>query len=479
MNLNRLCKDIKEVARRTNERLQYMEKNSIPTAAYADELKRLQNQRKCMRAAAEVASSASTNVVSEGLASTSAPSDFNDVLPPNASESMLRWFSEADPSVYEEPDATAESVYVRNVNAYAAPGMVDGGDIASIAFSTHQIEDSDSDAEMEAEIVHLQLAKGETEMLSGNLLAAEKMLRNGLTRLNHQRSRHMGTDLKLLVSQALIDAYTQQGKWEDAKEVTLERLAIFSGHSFEKSNRYLDEALSLADILLRLGDTAQARIYAKKCIKAYREQGPLGFQGLERALELMIAICRSESNTVDEEAFQLLLSHSRGRDSRLATKTSSFSTMSEAAELSQRKILILESQVQVAQPCSIPDALADPYEMLWDEEMPSIITSAIPGETATSDMIETQRQSMTQFENNDSVEKLSSTPPSKVSAITPPSSLQNGVCADSEPLLDWQESNDLTPLQGTFSGQIEASNLERPSKGLDTQLNIDAAYPSP
>ncbi|KAL1854430.1 hypothetical protein Daus18300_011449 [Diaporthe australafricana] len=299
LSLNRLCEDIKGVARGMNDRLQFMERNVASTIGHADELKRLRNQRKCMRSAAEVVSSASTIVGSNDRASTRAPSDFNDVLPPDPSASMLRWFQEAVPSVYEEPDEATEHAYIQDVNARGAPGIVDGGDIASVAFSTYTAEDSDSDGEMEAEIVQLQLVKGETELRSGNSEAAERMLCNGLTRLNQHKPRHLGTELKLSVSHALLNTYAQQEKWEKAKEVTMERLAILSGHSFEKSGRYLDEAQSLANILLKLGDTVQARIYAKKCIKAYGEQGSLGSQDLEQALGERMRRYRRRKHTFD------------------------------------------------------------------------------------------------------------------------------------------------------------------------------------
>jgi len=192
---------------------------------------------------------------------------------------------------------------------------------------------------MEAQIVHLQLAKGETEPLSRNFEAAKKMLRNGLTGLNQHGSCHFDADLILSVSQALLNTYAQQRKLEKAKEVTTERLAILSRHSFERSGRYLDEAQSLAAILLKLGDTVQARIYAKNCIKSYREQGPRGCPGLERALDLMIAICRSENNTVDEEALRLLLAHSKVQDPGFASGASNLSTLKECSEVSGRQLV--------------------------------------------------------------------------------------------------------------------------------------------
>lgn len=454
-----------------NVRLQLMEQKIAPSIAYADELKMLQNQRECMRAAAEVVSSASTIVETNSRASTGAPSDFNDVLPPNPSESMLRWFGEAVPSVYEHSDEAAESAY-GNVNACAAPGVVDGGDIASVAFSTHMVEDSDSDGEIEAEIVQLQLAKGKTELLSGNLEAAENMLKNGLTRLIQHKSRHFGTDLKLSVLEALLNIYTRQGKWEKAKEVIMERLAILSGHSFERSGRYLDEAQSLADVLLKLGDTVQARIYAKKCIKAYREQGPLGHQGLERALDLMIAICQSENNPVDEEAFRLLLAHStKVQDPKLATEAFNLAALSEYSESSRQQIFGSGSQAQFPQSYPYLDDLADPYEMSWDGESRSI-TSDGPGKAVTPDLIGTQTHLIVPSENYTSAEQHPSTPPSNVSVIMAHSSRQNGVQADPEQDLDWQIGSNLIPCQSISSGNTEESDLVECVRGHGSQSSV-------
>lgn len=453
-----------------NIRLRLMEQRVAPTIAYADELKMLQNQRECMRAAAEVVSSASTIAGSDGRASTNAPSDFNDVLPPNPSEPMLRWFGEAVPSVYEHSDEAAESAY-GNVNAYDAPGVVDGGDIASVAFSTHMVEDSDSDGEMEAEIVQLQLAKGETELQSGNFEAAEIMLRNGWSRLTQHRSRHFGTDLKLSVLKALLDIYKQQGKWEKAKEVIMDRLTILSGHSFEKSGCYLDEAQSLADVLLRLGDTVQARVYAKKCIKAYREQGPAGYQGLERALDLMIAICQSENNPVDEEAFRLLLAHSKVQDPKLATEAFNISTLGEDSESSRQRELGSGCQVQALQSHPYLDDLSDPYEMPWDGK-PHSLTSDDWGKAVTRDLIETQTHLMVPFESCTSAEQRPSTPQNNDPVIMACSSLQNGVRADPKQDLDCQTGRNVALCQAISLSNADVSDPAEFVRGHDPRSSV-------
>lgn len=456
-----------------NARVQFMERNVTTTIEYADELKRLRNQRKCMRAAAEVVSSASTIVGSDGRASTRATSDFNDVLPPNPSESMLRWFEEAVPGLYEEPDEATEFAPTQDVNARGAPGIVDGGDIVSVAFSTHTEEDSDSDGEMETEIVQLQLVKGEKELLSGNFEAAEKMLRNGLTRLNQHRSRHFGTELKLSVSHALLNTYTQQGKWAKAKEVTMERLAVLSGHSFEKSGRYLDEAQSLAGILLKLGDTVQARIYAKKCIKAYREQGSLGCQGLEQALGIMIAICRSENNTVDEEAFRLLLAHSKEQDPGIAP------TLREHAENSSQQIFRSSSRVQISHPFPYLDALAELDEMSSDEE-PLRFASDVLDRALAPTVSEKQARLTFPLESHISGEQRSTMPSSNTSITNTRSYPQNGVSAAPEPDLGLQKGNYVTPRQGisVCPGNLEVSSLVESVKKLDDQskLGIDQTH---
>ncbi|KAJ0104340.1 hypothetical protein J7T55_011124 [Diaporthe amygdali] len=328
----------------------------------ADELRHLHNRRDCMRAAAEVVSSASTVFGLDDRISTSAPSDFNEVFPPNPSEPMLRWFGEVEPSEYEEPDVALEPARWGTLNVLTAPGLAHGFDASSVVLSTHNVEDSDSDGEMEAEIVQLQLEKGRLELQSGNFEGAEKMLRNGLIRLNRYRSRHFSPELKLSVSHALLNTYSQQGNWEKAKEVTTERLAILSGHNFENSDQYLDEILSLADILLRMGDSVQARVYTRKCLKAYREQGDRGREGLEQSLCLMIAICQSENNPEDEEAFKLLLTHSMAQNSRPENRTVVLPTLNDDGELSFQPV-DTSPQVNIPRDSLDQQAFADPYAL--------------------------------------------------------------------------------------------------------------------
>lgn len=361
-SLEGLCRAIKESVRRMNHRISFMETNAVSTGRGADELRHLHNRRDCMRAAAEVVSSASTVFGLDDRISTSAPSDFNEVFPPNPSEPMLRWFGEVEPSEYEEPDVALESARWGTLNVLTAPGLAHGFDASSVVLSTHNVEDSDSDGEMEAEIVQLQLEKGRLELQSGNFEGAEKMLRNGLIRLNRYRSRHFSPELKLSVSHALLNTYSQQGNWEKAKEVTTERLAILSGHNFENSDQYLDEILSLADILLRMGDSVQARVYTRKCLKAYREQGDRGREGLEQSLCLMIAICQSENNPEDEEAFKLLLTHSMAQNSRPENRTVVLPTLNDDGELSFQPV-DTSPQVNIPRDSLDQQAFADPYAL--------------------------------------------------------------------------------------------------------------------
>lgn len=304
--LDDLVTSIRGLALRMNQRVAALENDFTATSsANPDELHQLHNRRACLRAAAEVVSSASTMLSLSDRSSTVAPSDFNDVLPSSLSEPMLRWFSGAEPSIYDESELAApEPVRCGNVSGTTAR-VADG--CHAPAFAVRFEEDADSDCEMEAEIVQLQLRKGREELQNGHPLQAEKILRNGHSRLKRHQSRLEMKDIEMELSGALLKLYQHQENWEKAKNIATERLMLLSRCSPEDTEDYLQESLNLANILLKLGDSMQARVYTKKCIKGYRQQTPQNWFGLGESLEMMVTISRFERNTEDEESFALML----------------------------------------------------------------------------------------------------------------------------------------------------------------------------
>ncbi|RYP46397.1 hypothetical protein DL768_007364 [Monosporascus sp. mg162] len=148
------------------------------------------------------------------------------------------------------------------------------------------IEDSDSEAELEAEMVQLQLRKGKEELQCGNSKSAETFLKPGILRLRAHRSRYLDAERKLAMLQELMDTYQQH-----------------------KSCRYLGENLQLVELLLKLHESGEARIYARKCGKGYRKLGSEGQTGLKSSLALKVAACKLDGDEAEAQLYEAMLAN--------------------------------------------------------------------------------------------------------------------------------------------------------------------------
>ncbi|KAF3025958.1 hypothetical protein E8E14_014979 [Neopestalotiopsis sp. 37M] len=168
-------------------------------------------------------------------------------------------------------------------------------------------EDSDSEAELEAEAIQLQLQKGKELVKTGNTITAGKFLAAGISKLKHHRSRFLDAERKLFMLDDLLQPLEEQENWPEAKRIRLEKLSVLSSDMTTQSDRYLTETLELVEFLLRARDTHEGRIYARKCIKAYRKLGTDGLKGLKKALTLMISACQLEGDEPEEEVYKAML----------------------------------------------------------------------------------------------------------------------------------------------------------------------------
>ncbi len=292
--LDELSDFIRRLGSDMNTRMFGLQK-AVESQAKNEELRTLHNMRRCVRTAADVVSSASTVMARDDKASVIALSDFQDILPQEPNETMLRWISESSGDGYSETPLNRSESKTSYETKHKS---------ASVVLQ----EESDSDGEIDAEIVQLQLSKGRKELKSGNLETAERFLNSGFMRLKGGSSRFFSNELRLQVLQELADTYRQQEKWAATKLVMVERLSILSRDASNVS-QHLQETMDLASILLKLNDIVQARMYARKCVKAYRKLGEDGYAGLEDSLRIMMVICHADGEAEEEEAYSMMLSN--------------------------------------------------------------------------------------------------------------------------------------------------------------------------
>lgn len=203
---------------------------------------------------------------------------------------MQRWVSEIHPTQEPGLHNLAESI----------PGMGE------------TIDDSDSEAELDAEILQLQLQKGKQALQSGNSTRAEIFLKPGISRLKAHRSRYLDVERKLYILQEVLDTYQQREQWQDVKHILMERISIISSGGLGDSERYLEETVQLVKILLKLGELDEAQTIARKCIKAYRKLGSKGQAGLHNSLRLMISACELDGDEAEAEVYTAMLMTLRG-----------------------------------------------------------------------------------------------------------------------------------------------------------------------
>jgi hypothetical protein len=258
-----------------------------------EELQSLEQMKACVQSGAKIVTSTTTILGLDDMASVAGASDFGDIFPENPDDNVLRWIS--DNTVAESEEPVDDQALASSSNPLpTVSGLL--------------IDDSNSDGELEVEIVYAQLKKGREERRDGRLENAKKHLQGGLARLRRHEQRFAGSTVKMDFLDELQKTYQQSGDLLKAKDIAIERLQIISRNAPAADNmQYLGEILSLASILLELKDTAQARVYAKKCVKAYRKMGSSGQAGLEGSLRILIEVCQADGDVEEGDAYKLIL----------------------------------------------------------------------------------------------------------------------------------------------------------------------------
>lgn len=283
--LDELASTIRTLGRDFNRKLAKL-KDMIESPSRDAQIRSIQSLQSCLRTSADVVSSASTTLGASDTGSVLSPSDYRGVLPARGQTVMLRWLAESGNTArYTSQPQTFASVY----------GEVD------------IIEDSDSEAELEVEMLQLQLAKGKELLQTGNPTSAGKLLAAGISRLKHHRSRYLDAEKKLVMLDDLLKPLEEQENWDEAKKVRLEKMSVLSAELPTQSERYLEETLKLVELLLSTRHLEEGRIYARKCIKAYRKLGNDGHWGLKCAFALMISACQLDGDEPEEEAYKAML----------------------------------------------------------------------------------------------------------------------------------------------------------------------------
>jgi hypothetical protein len=298
-NLEEINQAIRRIAHDINNRMSTLQ--NVATSKQTDaKLHVLHNLRNCVQSAASIASSASTSLGAEqpDYFSVSDRSELGGLFPSEPGETMLRWISSN--TVYEfEAETAIES-----------PSK--GRDFVSTfpPFAGENPE-SDSDNELEEEILQALIKVGREKFQAKDFEGAERLLRNCLDRISSDISitslRHIPRP-KLDATNLLLDVYRAQEKWDEAQCLLLEKIANESRDKTSDNSCALIDMLILIDVLVQKASYAEAYLYGRRTLKGYRKMGSDGLPGVESSLKALIHICHMNGNYEEEDAYTAILS---------------------------------------------------------------------------------------------------------------------------------------------------------------------------
>lgn len=296
--LDDLSRSIRDLAIDLNVQMASL-RTTVESTHPQSQLQTLDRMKSCVQTSADVVSSASTTLRLDDRATVVAPSELGDIFGSRIHESVMRWMDDdLEGGQHEGPDASRPSPYE---SVTYIPAM-----------SSLTLADSDSDGEIERELIEAHLKRGREERKRERMPESIRYLERALARVRRYEQRFVSTDLKIDVLEELLAAYLDDTDLNKAKDVALERLQLLSrsyttSGQDDSENKYLVQALLLGNIFSQLGDPTQARIYAKKCIKGYRKVGKTGRPDLLRSIALMVSACRAAGDGDEGDAYKLML----------------------------------------------------------------------------------------------------------------------------------------------------------------------------
>ncbi|OIW26058.1 hypothetical protein CONLIGDRAFT_516937 [Coniochaeta ligniaria NRRL 30616] len=312
----------------------------IGSSHTSEELRSLERMKACVQTASEVVSSASTTLGLDDKASVAAASDFGDIFPPRPSETVQRWMSDNTVPEVDEPvmSQSVPSLSLSSTLVVGSPG--------------HKLDDSDSDGELEIEIVSAHWDNAMLERQRDKDKEAIRHIKAGLARVRRNERYFANNpeydDVEMNFLDMLLDLHRETGDWEGAKDVGMDRLTTLSrgmARGDDKS-QYLAATMDIIEILIQLKDPVQARIYAKKCVKDYKKLGTSGRDGLERSLKLLVETCKMDGEIEEAQAYERMLANLLETNSSPETN----SVGSPANPTQQEKTSVSSQDVSVSIP---------------------------------------------------------------------------------------------------------------------------------
>jgi tetratricopeptide (TPR) repeat protein len=260
------------------------------------------NLRNCVRSAATIVSSASTTLGMDhpDRSSVGHGSEFGDCFPSEPSEPMLRWIS--SDSVYKIEEKNGPTIQQQVKNQALRKQNAE-----QVDHHDHGGSHSDSDSDLETEVINALLQRGKEKFAEQDYPSAERLFYNCFSRTSGSGSLSLTRTASTLdIVNLLLDTYRKMEKWDDAQTLLVNQMASESQRRAADNPKHV---LSLAEILMYKKEYAEARLYARRAFKGYRKLGATGTNGVQTSLRLLMRICHADGDLDDEDAYATILSN--------------------------------------------------------------------------------------------------------------------------------------------------------------------------
>jgi hypothetical protein len=284
--LENICQEIRRLALKINKTID-SQRAVVQSPQDEANIAELQDLRECVRSAASLVSSASTELLSQAGDENDRiiiMSDFGDCFPVEHNLAMSRWI-EASPSaigVLSEDDADSSS---------------------------------DSDVDLEDEITTALLEDGQGKLVAGQLQDAERVLKKCSLRLDNvtweQRGRRAMKQFSkhIEVLQSLLLVYYRLRHWPQAQATLMQKLKVQERSDRKTDLPYFLDVVELAKILQLRGETTQAFLHARRALIGFKKLQ--SERDVETCLSLLINLCHTGNAGDDVEGYMLMLSRMR------------------------------------------------------------------------------------------------------------------------------------------------------------------------
>ncbi|KAF2159529.1 hypothetical protein M409DRAFT_30004 [Zasmidium cellare ATCC 36951] len=293
-NLGQLSRDVRKIAHDLDAIK--ASQNSTPSPQERIRAELLSSTRDCVQSAASIISSSTiTGQQDDDARSVVADSNYGDCFPAEQIPAIDRYMRSDTVHGFEE------------MTPRAAPQSV----IDVPTWSDESEGSSESESDVEIDLVDSLLEEGKQEAAVGDFKAAKESFSNCLKRLPAVDStRKHDVAKRLDVLSCLLDAYKTEQNWLEAQKVLTQRIELRKHLLRTDDADYAHDVYLLACVMHESHDRVEAQLHARRAWARFKRLKQEN--GVRRCLLLLIAISTADNNVGDVKAYTVTLKRMGG-----------------------------------------------------------------------------------------------------------------------------------------------------------------------